>query len=103
MIVIMALSTIPPRDVRFMAFAGLDKIGHGVFYFVLAALAARAAGRRRRVVAWSVAFGLALAYGGALEVGQAFVNRNPNLWDWVADGIGAAAGAALVVKATDDH
>ena len=91
------------QQVPFATFPGIDKLGHAAFYLVLGGLTARALGRRRRGVAWSIAVGFALLYGGALEVGQAFVDRDPNLWDWIADGIGAAVGAALGIVATDTH
>lgn len=102
MALVLALSVIPTRETGSMGFAGVDKVGHAVCYFVLGLLAVRAQDRGEAGARWIVAFGLAVLYGGVLEVGQGWVDRDPSLWDWIADGVGAAAGAAVGLVATDE-
>ncbi len=70
--------------------AGLDKAIHCVLFFVQAMLLGRASGWR-----WAAA-ALAAAYGGALELLQGTVeSRSFELADLLADGLGAAAWAAV--------
>ena len=61
-------------------------------YFILGAMAG-AAIRQRGWVKWAV-LGL-IALGGAIEVIQAFVGRDPSLLDGITNGAGAIAGALL--------
>ena len=82
------------------SFHGLDKWLHGMAYGLLAAVWCRALaawplqGRPTSAIA-AVAVLLAALYGISDEVHQAFVPmRTADLWDWIADGIGAGLGAA---------
>jgi hypothetical protein len=73
-----------------------DKLLHFAGYALLGALLYRAArgsgaGRARAV---AIAVLGAAAYGATDELHQAYVpGRSMDLWDWVADALGAAAGA----------
>jgi VanZ family protein len=80
---------------------GLDKIEHFVAYAVLAAAAGlwiSSGSWRRRSWPWFLlAAGIAAAYGIIDEVHQSFVpGRDCSVWDWIADALGAIAGAALI-------
>jgi VanZ family protein len=77
-----------------------DKLQHGLGFALLAWLWCRAFKRLRPDASpWSVgvaAIVLSVILGGALELWQGLLGyRSCELLDWVADGIGAAAGAAL--------
>lgn len=75
---------------------GADKYTHAFAYLCLgAALAFALAPRGRWVVAAVLAVVAASLYGGGIEVVQGFVGRDPSLFDWAADILGAAVGVAL--------
>ena len=80
----------------------LDKVAHLAVYAVLGALIARAlSGGRLSAATWRHAFAavlLSTLYGVSDEWHQSFVpGRTPDAMDIVADAVGAAVGAALVV------
>jgi VanZ family protein len=76
---------------------GWDKVLHFLAYFGLAGLATVAVGRLRAAL-WA---GLALAaFGGALEIVQAFVGRDAEWGDELANVIGVCAGVAAGLAAT---
>ena len=50
---------------------------------------------RPRLAVWIVI--AATAYGGAIELIQPTVGRDQDVWDFLADGVGAVAGAAVGV------
>jgi VanZ family protein len=69
-----------------------DKLLHFGAYFVLGAMAGGAVRTRSRVK-WAI-LGLILV-GAALELLQAYVGRDASVFDEVANGAGAIAGALL--------
>ncbi len=79
---------------------GLDKLAHVVVYALLAWLAARAFATLSRKtqtgwLPWAAAV-FAVLYGLSDEVHQSFVpGRSADVWDLVADTVGAAGGALL--------
>jgi len=73
-----------------------DKLLHFVAYFGLAALATDALGARRAAV--FAVLGLVIL-GGALEILQAFVGRDAEWLDEVANTAGAISGGALAALA----
>jgi VanZ family protein len=82
---------------------GVDKVQHLLAYAVLAAGVAvwfsRARWRAHPEVTLLLVICIASLYGVTDEVHQRFVpGRICNAWDWVADTVGAAIGAALYVK-----
>lgn len=84
------------------AFPGEDKVLHALAYAVLGALLALAAAGPRFPGRRAVLLGAALAslYGVTDELHQSFVpGRDTSAGDWVADTLGAAAGAALAITA----
>lgn len=101
MAVVLVLSTVPPGELRLDLFPGADKVGHAVFYLVLAGLATRVPRRvSKRGALWIAAFGLAVVYGGVIEIAQSAVGRDPNLEDWAADAVGAVVGATVGLVGT---
>jgi VanZ family protein len=76
------------------AFRASDKLEHLLVFFGLAYLA---------LIGWGwgnalkIALGL-VALAGAIELlqGLPFVHRDPDLWDWVADGAGILCALALI-------
>ena len=79
----------------------LDKAAHFVMYGILGALAMmgwRAAGRVPRL-AWVLA--LASLVGVMDEIHQSTVpGRSPEIADWIADTLGIAAAALLILRIT---
>jgi len=66
-----------------------DKILHFIAYFGLAGMATVALDARRRAV-WAV-LGL-IVLGGVLEILQGFTGRDPDIYDEIANTIGAVLG-----------
>lgn len=81
---------------RFLHFQALDKVIHGLMFFVAGWLLARSlacfAALRHPAL---TAFALLVVYGGALETAQHLATaRSGELADAAADAVGAAAGVA---------
>ncbi len=81
---------------------GVDKIAHCIAYATLAAAWALffLAGKRSSAwsprLIWVLAFGVSVGYGALDEFHQSFVpGRDASVFDLLADGLGAAAGAAI--------
>ena len=68
-----------------------DKAQHFTAYFGLAAMATMAVGLNRRL-AWAI-FGVVLL-GAALEILQGYTGRDPDIFDFVANTLGALTGTA---------
>jgi VanZ family protein len=84
---------------------GVDKIAHCIAYATLAAAWALffLAGKRTRAwspwLIWAVAFSVSLGYGALDEFHQSFVpGRDASVFDLLADGLGAAAGAGIIAR-----
>lgn len=70
--------------------AGSDKLAHGLAYLVFGGVAALATGSRSSGALLAVLFGI------SDEIHQSYVpGRSPEIWDLVADSIGALIGAFL--------
>lgn len=102
-ITILWLSALPPRELPEAAFLFWDKLSHFIAYAIggwLAAAAVRVS-RPRAGGAGAVVIGVALiATFGALD--EAFQTLTPgrtggDIDDWIADVLGAIAGALLTV------
>jgi VanZ family protein len=77
---------------------GQDKLQHFTAYFGLASMATMVLGLKPRL-GWSI-LGVIL-FGGALEILQAYVGRDSEIADFVANSLGALTGlgvAALVLR-----
>jgi VanZ family protein len=81
---------------------GRDKVQHLAAYLVLAGTIAlwfpreHWAAHRLRTLAF--VFCIALVYGGGDEIHQYFVpGRDCNIWDWLADALGAIIGCGLAL------
>jgi VanZ family protein len=81
---------------------GIDKVQHFIAYFVLAA----AAGlwfspdrrQKRKWKSFFISAAVAMVYGIIDEVHQYFVpGRDCNVWDWLADSIGAVFGGLAIL------
>ncbi len=91
---------VPPRT---PSLPGLDKLVHAGVYALLAFLAARAFATLPRSHAprtlASAAAVFAVLYGLSDEIHQAFVpERTADIWDLVADALGAVAGGAFYLR-----
>jgi VanZ family protein len=71
---------------------GWDKAQHFVAYFGLASMATMALGLNRRLV-WAI-LGVILL-GGALEILQGYTGRDPDIFDFIANSIGAVCGTTV--------
>ncbi|MDR0760827.1 MAG: VanZ family protein [Treponema sp.] len=81
---------------------GFDKLQHLVAYLALAAAMggwiSSAFWQSRRFLAFFVVVVLASVYGVMDEIHQYFTpGRDCNVWDWVADTLGAVFGAAAMM------
>lgn len=84
---------------------GTDKVGHVLLYGILGVLATRAALREAR--GWRaiapVLFAIAL-FSAVDELHQTLVpGRSPEIRDWIADVVGASAGAATAAALMQRH
>jgi VanZ family protein len=83
---------------------GFDKFQHLLAYFVLSAAlglwVSREFWQKRRFRAVIIMMSIASVYGIIDEIHQYFVpGRNCNVWDWLADTIGAVLGAIAFLLA----
>ena len=83
---------------------GYDKLQHLLAYAVLAGAAglwvSPAFWKRRPRAALCLVILASAVYGVIDEIHQYFVpGRDCNIWDWVADTLGAAIGAAAILVA----
>ncbi len=91
---ILILSLLPeppeiPGNVRFA-----DKIAHFAAYAVLAFLLFTSLFKAKKLRTVMLVTLLCLLYGGLIEFLQTFTHRQPEIWDLIADAIGAVGGAA---------
>ena len=91
---ILILSLLPgpleiPGNVRFA-----DKIAHFAAYAVLGYLIFTSLFKGKELRTVVLVTLLCLLYGGLIEFLQTFTHRQPEIWDLVADAIGAVCGAA---------
>jgi VanZ family protein len=92
MAAIFVASSIPGTKLPAPGLWRFDKVVHAVCFAVLAMLTYRAARTRR--AGWAI--GLTSAYGAFDELHQRFTpKRSADPYDWVADTVGACAGAAV--------
>jgi VanZ family protein len=80
---------------------GFDKFQHLFAYMVLAGTIglwpSLKQWKTRRVLTLLAVIGITSAYGVIDEIHQSFVpGRNCNVWDWLADTIGAVLGAIIM-------
>lgn len=88
--VLIAVTTLAPEMPGPRGVAGIDKLWHLLAFAALAVpLAWRFPHHWRRVAL------AALAYGGAIELVQPVIGREAEWGDFLADGLGAVAGARL--------
>jgi VanZ family protein len=91
-------STLP----RVKGILGFDKFQHLFAYLVLSVAIglwiSPASWRKRRVLGFFLTAAIASIYGVIDEVHQYFTpGRDCNIWDWIADTLGAILGAAVVM------
>ena len=91
-VLILTVSSIP--HLRTPGFEDSDKVAHFCEYGLLGLLARRAA-NRPGVRGWILALAIASAIGACDELYQRLVpGRFSSAFDWMADSLGAASGAA---------
>jgi VanZ family protein len=97
----LVLTSIPGADLPEVPVGGFDKSVHLALYGTLGFLSVRAAAHARRPVGAAVRVLVAVALFAALdELHQRFIpGRSMELFDWVADTLGAAAGGTLALVA----
>ncbi len=104
-LLIFILCAIPGRDIPHISFLELlsfDKFVHASLYFVLILLTVRGFILQTTIVTLqqypnSIAFVLCVIYGGCLEImqGTLFEERSASIFDFIANGVGAAVGLLL--------
>jgi glycopeptide antibiotics resistance protein len=105
MIVVMGLYAIPGSDLQSMSFwqaMSLDKLGHLTCFAILSLT--MAAGFRKQTFSrqlnahpFRYAILLSVIYGGVLELiqGAVFVERHSDIFDFIANSLGAVFGIVI--------
>lgn len=95
----LVLTSIPGADIPVVPLHDVDKVVHLVLYGTLGFLAVRAVTPPRRPTRAAILVLVAIACFAALdEIHQRFIpGRSMELFDWVADTLGAAAGGGLAL------
>lgn len=97
MILIFVMSSLPGPGLPPAGIIGTDKLIHGAVFAVLGALLYRATG----LPVWAIV--LTVVYGCSDELHQALVpGRFPDVFDAMADGVGAVLGVASTWKLRPD-
>ena len=78
-----------PRPPDLSGFLAWDKAEHFTAYFGLASMLTMILGLRPRL---ALAIGGVILLGGALEILQGYTGRDPDIFDFVANSIGALSG-----------
>jgi len=95
--VVLSLLPDPPEIPGGFQFA--DKLAHLFAYLVLSFLVFASFFEGKRVgtalITVMIAAALCVVFGGLIEILQIFTGRQPELWDLVADLIGAVCGAFI--------
>lgn len=78
---------------------GFDKVAHLLVYGLLGTLCVRLPWMLRRVRwrGWA-AVGVASAYGALDELYQGTTGRSPDIYDWIADVLGALVAVSLYLR-----
>ena len=100
-VILISWGELTPNPPNLGALFGWDKLEHFTAYFGLASMATLVVGLRPRL-GWAI-LGIIL-FGGALEITQGYVGRDPEILDFAANCIGAFAGlgaGALFLRLTD--
>lgn len=83
-----------PHPPDLSSFLAWDKAQHFIAYFGLAAMATMVLGLNRRLV-WAIIAVILL--GGALEILQNYTGRDPDIFDFIANTIGALCGTTISI------
>jgi VanZ family protein len=81
---------------------GFDKVQHLIAYMVLAGMIglwpSHKQWKTRTLLTTLLVIGIASVYGIVDEIHQSFTpGRDCNIWDWIADTIGAILGAVIIM------
>lgn len=90
-VALIAWGELTPHPPDLSGLVAWDKAQHFTAYFGLAAMATMILGLNRRLV-WAI-LGVILL-GGGLEILQGFTGRDPDIFDFAANTIGALSGTA---------
>lgn len=95
---ILVATTIPDPGTLGAGGWPVDKVVHGVMYFVLGATIVRALRLSGRLTAGTLLLAVlaAAAFAGLDEWHQQWVGRDPELADWVADAVGLTLGVGAL-------
>ncbi len=94
---IAVLSLIPKLPQPAIEFHWIDKVEHLAAYAVFGASLFNALPRGKLKGRFFTVLAVALVYGGTVEFLQQYTGRTPELFDLLADFLGAAAGAFIYV------
>ncbi|HEV7959561.1 MAG TPA: VanZ family protein [Rhizomicrobium sp.] len=93
-VVLIIWGELTPHPPDLSSILGWDKAQHFVAYFGLASMATMVLGLNRRLV-WAI-LGVILL-GGALEILQGYTGRDPDIFDFIANAVGAVSGTTVGV------
>ncbi len=93
-VAVIAWGELAPHPPDVSSIVGWDKAQHFIAYFGLAGMATLALGLRR-VLVWAL-LGI-IALGGVLEILQGLTGRDADVFDFVANTLGALVGTMLGV------
>lgn len=92
---IAVLSLIPKLPQPVVTYRWMDKVEHLAAYAVFGASLFNALPKGKRTGRFFTVLTVALVYGGIIEFLQQYTGRTPELFDLLADFLGAAAGALI--------
>ena len=105
---IFILCAIPGKDIPFIGIwdlFNLDKLIHASLFFIQVVLLIQGFSKQTQIILFSrrpklFAVGLCIMYGGDLELmqGAFFTDRTADIYDFIANSLGAVAGALLFEK-----
>jgi VanZ family protein len=93
-VVLIVWGELTPHPPDLTSVIAWDKAQHFIAYFGLAAMATLVVGVHRRL---ALAILGVILLGGALEILQGYTGRDPDIFDFAANSIGALSGAAVGV------
>jgi len=103
-VIIAILSLLPERDIKHISwffFPGMDKVLHGLFYCIFAVFLANSLASLGMSRLWKtrlITVFVCAVYGGLIELIQPLTGRSKDIFDLLADMIGASVGALIYLQ-----